>query len=379
MRPSLRIEPRSVGLERVTKRFGALAAVDDVTLTAEAGRLTTLLGPSGCGKTTTLRMIGGFFDPDAGSIRIGERVVNGVPPHARSTRTVFQSYALFPHMTVFENVAFGLRATGVARADIPPRVQEALALVGLEGLAQRASGQLSGGQQQRVAFARALVTRPEVLLLDEPLSNLDAKLRVHMRGEIRALQQELGITTIYVTHDQEEAMSLSDHVVVMHAGRIEQQGPPHDIYERPATRFVADFIGVSNFVSTTILEVDAEGVEVEALGARLRLATPTTHAVYAGEPGLLVLRPEHLHLEDPGSPGGVGFEGTVASVAYLGAAASYVITLPDGTELTVEDPAPRGAALRHPGEAVRVRLEVERVYVVPREEQPAASAEQGGA
>ncbi len=365
MSNTLRIDPQSVVLERVTKRFGTTAAVDDVTITAEAGMLTTLLGPSGCGKTTTLRMIGGFYDPDEGSIRIGPKVVNGVPPHARSTRTVFQSYALFPHMTVFENVAFGLRATRVPRAEIPPRVQDALALVGLEGFAQRSSGQLSGGQQQRVAFARALVTRPEVLLLDEPLSNLDAKLRVHMRAEIRSLQQTLGITTVYVTHDQEEAMSLSDHVVVMSDGHVEQQGAPHDIYERPATRFVADFIGVSNFVAATIRTVAAAEVTVDALGTQLRLARPTTHDVYEGEAGLLVLRPEHLHLEEPDTVGGVGFEGTVASVAYLGAAASYTVALHGDTVLTVEDPAPRGAALRRPGDRVRVRLQVDRVYVVP--------------
>ncbi len=367
MNPTLRIEPQPVIMERITKRFGATPAVDDVTVTAEAGQLTTLLGPSGCGKTTTLRMVGGFYDPDEGTIRIGERVVNGVPPHARSTRTVFQSYALFPHMTVFENVAFGLRATGVARSEIGPRVDEAIALVGLHGLAQRSSGQLSGGQQQRVAFARALVTRPEVLLLDEPLSNLDAKLRVHMRAEIRKLQQDLGITTIYVTHDQEEAMSLSDKVVVMNAGRVDQQGPPHDIYERPATRFVADFIGVSNFVAARVETVAADHVEVSALDTRLRLARPTTHEVYVGEAGLLVLRPEHLHLDDADATGGVGFAGKVVSVAYLGAAASYQVALPGDILLTVEDPAPRGAALHRPGDRVRVRLDVERVYVVPGE------------
>ena len=364
---NLRIEPQRVVLERVTKRFGSVAAVDDVTITAEAGQLTTLLGPSGCGKTTTLRMIGGFYDPDEGTIRIGDKLANGVPPHARSTRTVFQSYALFPHMTVFENVAFGLRATGVPRGEIGPRVDDAIALVGLKGLAQRSSGQLSGGQQQRVAFARALVTRPEVLLLDEPLSNLDAKLRVHMRSEIRTLQQELGITTIYVTHDQEEAMSLSDKVVVMNAGRVDQQGPPHDIYERPATRFVADFIGVSNFVAARVETVADDEVEVSALGTRLRLARPTTHEVYVGEAGLLVLRPEHLHVEDASSSVGIGFEGDVVSVAYLGASASYQIALAGETLLTVEDPAPRGAALRQPGDRVRVRLDVERVYVVPGE------------
>lgn len=364
MTANLRIDPQPVILERVTKRFGRAAAVDDVTITAEAGKLTTLLGPSGCGKTTTLRMVGGFYDPDEGTVRIGERVVNGVPPHARSTRTVFQSYALFPHMTVFENVAFGLRATRVPRSEIGPRVDDALALVGLEGLAHRSSGQLSGGQQQRVAFARALVTRPEVLLLDEPLSNLDAKLRVHMRVEIRKLQQDLGITTIYVTHDQEEAMSLSDHVVVMNAGRVDQQGPPHEIYEHPATRFVADFIGVSNFVPAEVVAVGSDHVDVAVHGSKLRLPRPITHDVRVGETGLLVLRPEHLHLEDAGTGAGVGFDGTVASVAYLGAAASYRVALAGDTLLTVEDPAPRGAALRRPGERVRVRLDADRVYLV---------------
>jgi ABC-type Fe3+/spermidine/putrescine transport system ATPase subunit len=365
MKPSLRIDPIPVHLEGVTKRFGRTAAVDRVTFTAAAGQLTTLLGPSGCGKTTTLRMIGGFYDPDEGTVRIGTRVVNGVPPHARSTRTVFQSYALFPHMTVFENVAFGLRATRVPRATVAPRVREALALVGLEGLASRSSGQLSGGQQQRVAFARALVTRPEVLLLDEPLSNLDAKLRVHMRGEIRALQRDLGITTVYVTHDQEEAMSLSDLVIVMHAGRIEQQGAPHDIYERPASRFVADFIGTSNFVEGRVARAAPDTVEVAALGTTLRLASPRTHSVQEGETVLLVLRPEHLFLGDPDTREGVGFDGRIDSVSYRGAAADYVVTLADGTTVSVEHPAPRGAALRAPGDAVRVRLEVERAYVVP--------------
>jgi ABC-type Fe3+/spermidine/putrescine transport system ATPase subunit len=364
---TLRLESQPVRLEGVTKLFGKTAAVDDVTFEAQAGKLTTLLGPSGCGKTTTLRMIGGFYEPDAGSIHIGTKFVNTVPPHARSTRTVFQSYALFPHMTVFENVAFGLRATRVPRGEIGPRVDEALELVGLTGLAQRSSGQLSGGQQQRVAFARALVTRPEVLLLDEPLSNLDAKLRVHMRGEIRSLQQDLGITTIYVTHDQEEAMSLSDHVVVMQAGRIDQQGPPHDIYERPATRFVADFIGTSNFVEARVETVAADVVGVAALGATLRLAPPVGAALRPGEGVLLVLRPEHLHLQDPDASDGVGFPGRVASVAYLGAVATYEVALDGGATVTVDSPAPVGAALRHAGDAVRVRLQVDRVYVVPSE------------
>ncbi|CAN5762089.1 ABC transporter ATP-binding protein [soil metagenome] len=362
---TLRLDSQPVALQGVTKLFGNTAAVDDVTFEAAAGMLTTLLGPSGCGKTTTLRMIGGFYEPDAGTIHIGTKFVNTVPPHARSTRTVFQSYALFPHMTVFENVAFGLRATRVPRGDITGRVREALDLVGLGGFAGRSSGQLSGGQQQRVAFARALVTRPEVLLLDEPLSNLDAKLRVHMRSEIRTLQQDLGITTIYVTHDQEEAMSLSDHVVVMHDGHIEQQGPPHDIYERPATRFVADFIGTSNFVEATVESADAYVVRVAALGTTLVLAPPAGATLRSGEGVLLVLRPEHLHLEDAGERDGVGFAGKIASVSYLGAVASYDVLLDGGAAITVASPAPVGAALRRVHDPVRVRLEVDRVFVVP--------------
>jgi iron(III) transport system ATP-binding protein len=268
--------------------------------------------------------------------------VNGVPPHARSTRTVFQSYALFPHMTVFENVAFGLRATRVPRADIAPRVQDALALVGLAGLAQRSSGQLSGGQQQRVAFARALVTRPEVLLLDEPLSNLDAKLRVHMRAEIRKLQQDLGITTVYVTHDQEEAMSLSDHVVVMNAGRVDQQGAPHDIYERPATRFVADFIGVSSSSKASWRRCTPTRSRCARSAPRLRLVRPA-HEV---QPASAAVGPatEHLHLEDAGHRTASASMGTVASVAYLGAAAAYrsrSTTAPRSRSTTPPRTAPR--------------------------------------
>jgi ABC-type Fe3+/spermidine/putrescine transport system ATPase subunit len=351
-----------VHLTEVSKFFTGVTAVDCISLTAQAGKLTTLLGPSGCGKTTTLRMIGGFYEPDTGEIRIGSKVVNTVPPYARSTRTVFQNYALFPHMSVFENVAFGLRASRVKRSDIRPRVNEALGLVGLAGLADRSPGQLSGGQQQRVAFARALVTRPEVLLLDEPLSNLDAKLRVHMRLEIRKLQQDLGITTIYVTHDQEEAMSLSDHVVVMNDGRIEQQGLPHDIYEKPASRFVADFIGTSNFVPAQVLQVNGRNLILEVLGKTLSLTAPERQ-FQSGDSALLVIRPEHLHLDQETSH---TFDAHVESVSYLGAAASYLLRLADGSTLTVDQPAPVGATLHHTGDAVTVSLDTQRVYVIPK-------------
>jgi ABC-type Fe3+/spermidine/putrescine transport system ATPase subunit len=364
----LRINSQPVRLDRVTKLFAGARAVDEVTINAEAGKLTTLLGPSGCGKTTTLRMIGGFYEPDGGEIRIGDRVVNTVPPHARSTRTVFQSYALFPHMTVFENVAFGLRATRAPRSGIKGRVEEALELVGLAGLSQRSSGQLSGGQQQRVAFARALVTKPEVLLLDEPLSNLDAKLRVHMRAEIRKLQQDLGITTIYVTHDQEEAMSLSDHVVVMNQGKIEQQGPPHEIYEKPATGFVAGFIGTTNFVPAVVDGVNGATVTVRTLGRTMTVTAPEGRPLQAGLPVQLVIRPEHLRIGTPhagGDTAGADLQARVSGISYLGAAASYELALADGTKVVVHDPAPYGAALYGLGAEVAVQLDTGRIYIIP--------------
>ena len=362
---------KPVTLLNVTKHFGQARAVDAVTLTAEAGKITTLLGPSGCGKTTTLRLIGGFHQADEGEIRIGDTRVNDLPPHARSSRTVFQSYALFPHMTVFENVAFGLRATNVPRGEIPQRVDRTLAKVGLQDMGQRAPGRLSGGQQQRVAFARALVTEPEVLLLDEPLSNLDAKLRIHMRREIRNLQQDLGITTIYVTHDQEEAMSLSDHVVVMHEGRVEQQGPPHVIYEQPASHFVADFIGISNFVPATVLQANRETLLVAAVGLELRLPLPAGQDLSSGDEVTLVVRPEHLCIEaaQGAESSESGFctgrlEGVIADVHYLGAMAAYFIDLPGNIPVIVHQPAPVGATLRQPGEMIRLGLNPHRVYVV---------------
>src|SRR5512146_2304959 len=245
-----------VRIEGVTKRFQDVTAVDDLTLDIEAGRFYALLGPSGCGKTTTLRMIGGFEEPTSGVIYLGDRAVTGLPPHKRDVNTVFQSYALFPHLTIFENVAFGLRRKGVKGGDLRGRVEEMLRIVGLEGYGSRKPRQLSGGQQQRVALARALVNRPRVLLLDEPLGALDLKLRKQMQLELKRLQQEVGIAFLYVTHDQEEALTLSDRIGVMSAGRLIQFGSPREIYHAPATRFVADFIGESNLMPCTR---DADG------------------------------------------------------------------------------------------------------------------------
>lgn len=354
-----------VTLRELSKRFGDAVAVDAISLIAEAGKITTLLGPSGCGKTTTLRAIGGFHELDAGEIWIGDTLVNRLPPYARSTRTVFQSYALFPHMSVFENVAFGLRATRVPRRDIKPRVDEALALVGLKGFGERPSGQLSGGQQQRVAFARALVTRPEVLLLDEPLSNLDAKLRVQMRSEIRRVQRELGITMIYVTHDQEEAMSLSDKVVVMSQGRIEQVGPPHEIYEMPASRFVATFIGTTNFIPADVVAVSEQHIRVEALGQAFQLTPAVHHHLVSGQQVELIVRPEHLHIKPAQTLEQGGLEGIIEEASYLGAAASYRVKIRSGETITIHQSAPVGKDLYRVGTHATVEMDEARVTILP--------------
>jgi spermidine/putrescine transport system ATP-binding protein len=250
-----------VRLENVTKRFGEVVAVDALSLDIESGKFYALLGPSGCGKTTTLRMIGGFEEPTGGTIYLGDRAVTSLPPYKRDVNTVFQSYALFPHLTVFENVAFGLRRRRVKKPSLRGQVEEMLRIVGLEGYGGRRPKQLSGGQQQRVALARALVNRPRVLLLDEPLGALDLKLRKEMQLELKRIQHEMGFTFVHVTHDQEEAMTMADHIVVMNRGRIEQLGGPAELYERPRTGFVAGFLGVSNLLSGTVAGPDAVRLE----------------------------------------------------------------------------------------------------------------------
>src|SRR5437899_2907422 len=261
-----------VDVDRVSKRFahrvkGQVYAARDVTLQVPAGEFLTLLGPSGCGKTTTLRMIAGFERPDAGSIRFGGEEVTGTPANQRNIGFVFQNYALFPHLTIFENVAYGLRVRGDPAPKIASAVGDVLALVGLAGHEQQFPAQLSGGEQQRVALARAIVIRPRVLLFDEPLSNLDAKLRVQMRREIRDLQRRLSITTVYVTHDQEEAMAVSDRIAVMNQGSVVQEGTAEDLYHRPATPFVAQFVGRVNLVAGRVLEIAGETAKIAALGS----------------------------------------------------------------------------------------------------------------
>jgi ABC-type Fe3+/spermidine/putrescine transport system ATPase subunit len=322
-----------IEIEGVTKRFGAVTAVDRVDLTVADGELFTLLGPSGCGKTSLLRLLAGFYQPDDGIIRFGERVVNGLPPYERRIGMVFQNYALWPHMTVADNIGYGLRLRKLATPELQARLGEGLRKVNLTGFEARYPGQLSGGQQQRVALARALVLNPDILLLDEPLSNLDAKIRIQVRAEIRRLQQELRITTIYVTHDQEEALSLSDRVAVMRDGRVLQVGPPKELYERPRTRFVADFVGTNNLVPG-----DAQGgggpgdlVVSTALGPLRAVASGAVSGRC-----VLAVRPENVVLGAPGAGEGNRVDGRVSLVSYLGNTLRYDVQTAPGLVLKAD-------------------------------------------
>jgi spermidine/putrescine transport system ATP-binding protein len=309
-----------VRFERVTKRFDDVVAVDELTLEIPRGSFFALLGPSGCGKTTTLRMIGGFEEPDAGRIEVGGADVTGTPPYKRDVNTVFQSYALFPHLDVFENVAFGLRRRGIAKAQVTGRVKEILKIVGLEGFDKRKPRQLSGGQQQRVALARALVNGPRVLLLDEPLGALDLKLRKQMQLELKMIQHELGLTFVHVTHDQEEAMTMADSIAIMNSGRVEQLGAPEELYERPRTAFVAGFLGVSNLLQGVVSSNDT--VRTQAGEVRVSGGLPV-----AGSDVAIGVRPEKLRL---GGDGVNRLSGTVAERAYIGVATQYVVKTPAG-------------------------------------------------
>jgi len=317
-----------IAVENLTKRFGSQAAVSEVSLSVEEGEMFTLLGPSGCGKTTLLRLLAGFYTPDAGIIRFGDRVVNAVPPHERGIGMVFQNYALWPHMTVAENVSYGLKLRKVSPSDMAARVGGVLEKVGLTGLGERYPGQLSGGQQQRVALARALVLNPQMLLLDEPLSNLDAKIRVQVRAEIRKLQKELAITAVYVTHDQEEALAMSDRIAVFSLGKTCQVGPPKALYERPANRFVADFIGINNLVDGTVRSVAGPGLRAETtLG---EIAAIHDGRLRPGDRCVICIRPENIALND--QPGGEKnhFTGKISLASYLGNTLRYDVDLGDG-------------------------------------------------
>jgi ABC-type Fe3+/spermidine/putrescine transport system ATPase subunit len=336
--------------------------VDDISFDIPRGSFATLLGPSGCGKTTTLRMIAGFYDPDAGDIILGGRRINELPAHRRGTAMVFQDYALFPHMTVRGNVSYGLRLAKVATVERERRVNETLEFVGLGKLGDRWPNQLSGGQQQRVAVARALVLRPEVLLLDEPLSNLDAKLRVQLRYELRALQQQLKMTFVYVTHDQDEALSLSDWIAVMNSGKVEQHGTPWEIYYRPRTAFLADFVGAVNLIPGTVREIRGAQAIVGFGQRTLTVGVPAGLSLASGSEVKLCVRPEAVGLEPRGaSPDGAAFPGTVARKAFLGDLMRYWVTV-DGREWMVDQADP-GASTPLEGE-VLVQVRPERVHVI---------------
>ena len=323
-------------LQNLTKRFGDFVAVDDLTLTIPAGSFFALLGASGCGKTTTLRMVAGLEDPTEGSIRIGEKDITGLRAFERPVNTVFQSYALFPHLDIFENVAFGLRRRGIK--DVKPAVEQMLDLVELGSLARRKPSQLSGGQQQRVAVARALINRPDVLLLDEPLGALDLKLRRQMQIELKRIQMDVGTTFVHVTHDQEEAMTMADTVAVMNAGRIEQMGHPADIYETPQTVFVANFLGQSNLIEGRRTGTSGEFGVVEAHG--LSFMVPSDRCFCSGSDVTLGVRPEKITVLDAVDaeqvPDGHNrLEGRVTDVSYTGVSTQYLIDAPWGQELIV--------------------------------------------
>jgi spermidine/putrescine transport system ATP-binding protein len=356
-----------VSLERVVKRFGGVTAVDDLSLDVARGEFFSMLGPSGCGKTTTLRMIGGFESPSEGVIRLDGSDVTDLPAYKRDVNTVFQSYGLFPHLNVFENVAFGLRRKGIAGAEVTRRVGEALALVSLGAYGKRRPAQLSGGQQQRVALARALVNHPQVLLLDEPLGALDLKLRKQMQLELKRIQDEVGITFIFVTHDQEEAMTISDRIAVMNRGRIEQLGRPEDVYERPATQFVAEFLGASNLIDGTYRGADGGWGTVE-LGEGSTIRIPQAAGGVAGSPVRVGVRPEKLHVyatsgDVPSDHNSIA--ATLRSAVFVGVSYQYFFDASGGRQLSAFDRNSGRGAIASPGDRVCLAWRPEHTFVIP--------------
>jgi ABC-type Fe3+/spermidine/putrescine transport system ATPase subunit len=347
----------AITIDRVARTFGNVRAVDSVSLTVRDGEFFTLLGPSGCGKTTLLRMVAGFCELDEGRILFGEQRIDTLPPHRRNTGMVFQNYAVFPNLTVGDNVAYGLRARKVPSGEMRERIARALKLVQLDGYGERWPHQLSGGQLQRVAIARAVVIEPHVLLLDEPLSNLDAKLRVEMRAEIRRLQKLLGITVLYVTHDQEEALAISDRIAVMRAGRVEQIADPRAIYERPETPFVASFVGTTNLIEGSVRSQAGDMIEVAFAGGTVQARGGRK----VGDKVVLSLRPEALRLMQANEtlpPGWASLTGTLAEVEYLGPVTRFAVALADGTPLRLMALAPPA------GENAIVAYDPQRVVVM---------------
>ena len=355
-------------LRGLRKSYGAVTAVDDFSLAVAPGSFTTLLGPSGCGKTTVLRIVAGFVEPDAGSVLIASKDQAGLPPNLRGVGMVFQDYALFPHMSVRANVEYGLRMRKVPRAVRAERVASALELLDLVAAADRYPHELSGGQQQRVALGRVVALEPDVLLMDEPLSNLDAKLRLRLRSELKSLQRSLGITTLYVTHDQEEALSLSDRVVVMDHGRVQQVGTPQDVYQRPANAFVADFVGQANRLPLAVIEVTKERLMATALGQQLEVRLPDQRRPQPSTNGFALVRPEHVRLlgPAPATPPGADAPTTAKSVwqadavveseGYFGAFTRYWLRLEGLADPWLVDVPGDTAGLYPAGTLLRLEL-----------------------
>ena len=368
-------EPRSasteIRLEGLSKRFGQMLAVDDVSLRIGPGEFFTFLGPSGCGKTTLLRMIAGFVQPDAGQVYLDGARVDDLPPWRREVGLVFQNFALWPHLSVFDNVAFGLRERRVPRPETRDRVQQALAMVGLEDMAQRRPSQLSGGQQQRVAVARTLVTEPRALLLDEPLSSLDARLRVQMRNELVRIQRDLGITTVYVTHDQDEALSLSTRIAVFAAGAVVQQGTPREVYEAPRQWSVADFVGVTNYLDGRVVDSEGPILSVDTLEAgvqRAVLAPGVTSPPGADTPVRLCVRPESLRIAGSDrSTTANRIDGTVIYSTYLGSVLQYDVEVAPERIFKIDVPNPRRAEVLAPGTHISLLYEPGDAVVLPLE------------
>ncbi len=360
----------SVNLKNLVKKFrtfdgtGEFTAVNNISLEIKQGELTTLLGPSGCGKTTTLRMIAGFEFPTSGDILLGQQSVVHVPPNKRDIAMMFQSYALFPHLTIYENIAYGLKIKKLPKEEIKDRTNKVIDLMQLRGMETRYPAQVSGGQQQRIALARAVVIEPKVLLFDEPLSNLDAKLREYMRDELRKLQQRLGITSIYVTHDQAEAMAISDNVVIMNNGNIVQSGSPRDIYEHPNSKFVANFMGKSNFIEGEIIGTDSESTILKIDYNPIKIPNPGKAALKVGERAVMVIRPEAIAL----SKNKEAINGIITRATYYGAKIEYEVNV-NNNILIVENTNPQITGIFEEGAKVGIQLQLDCIRLIPAKEQ----------
>jgi spermidine/putrescine transport system ATP-binding protein len=373
-------------MRSLTKEFAAFTAVQSLDLDIPSGSFFALLGPSGCGKTTTLRMVAGLETPTSGSIRLGDRDITYDKPYRRPVNTVFQNYALFPHLDIYENVAFGLRrrkdGAGSGKGDVDKQVRDMLGLVELESQTRKKPAQLSGGQQQRVALARALINRPEVLLLDEPLGALDLKLRRAMQIELKRIQEEVGLTFVHVTHDQEEAMTMADTIAVMNAGVIEQMGAPNDLYENPQTTFVANFLGQSNLVEGTIQGPDGDFVKIDMQGTLVSVPSSRVHtSSHEGELGWVGIRPEKVLIAEVGqdidAPGNSISGGVVTDVSFVGVSTQYLVRMPWGQELQVFEQNTGRRRLFRQGEPVDVSWRPEYAFLLDHNQDATAGVDQG--